>query len=163
MLNHFVGMGRIVGTPEMKVTQSGTNVTAFTIAIDRDYKSQSGEKVTDFLNVVAWRQTAEFVSRYFKKGSMICVEGSVNVRSYKDKDGNNRYVTEIIASQVHFTGEKQEQPSTAKFQNTEENSQTNKFEELSDQDDLPFWLNTIDFDGIKIILNKYTLINLKRH
>ena len=140
MLNYFVCMGRLTAKPELKVTQSGTSVTSFTIAVDRDYKSQSGEKVTDFLNCVAWKQTAEHIAKWFDKGSMICVEGSVNVRQYKDKDGNNRYATEIVASRAHFTGEKRDNsihPDT-KTSDLVNNNSAPAMEELSPDDDLPF-------------------------
>ena len=140
MLNYFVCMGRLTAKPELKTTQSGTSVTSFTIAVDRDYKSQSGEKVTDFLNCVAWKQTAEHIAKWFDKGSMICVEGSVNVRQYKDKDGNNRYVTEIVVSRAHFTGEKRDNsinPDT-KTSDLVNNNSMPAMEELSPDDDLPF-------------------------
>lgn len=141
MLNHFVGMGRITEKPELKSTPNGVNVTSFTIAVDRDYKSQNGEKVTDFLNCVAWKHTAEHIIKWFDKGSMICVEGAVNVRKYKDKDGNNRYVTEIVVDKVHFTGEKRNQSEQQTYvpnaYENNSNAQSN-FKELNEEDDLPF-------------------------
>ena len=106
MLNKIFIMGRLTRDPELRRTQSGTAVTSFSLAVDRDYKSQSGEKETDFIDVVAWRSTAEFVSKYFQKGSMIAIEGSLQTRQYQDKNGNNRTATEVLASQVSFCGGK---------------------------------------------------------
>ena len=141
MLNHWIGMGRVVSTPELKSTQSGVSVTSFTVAIDRDYKGQDGNKQTDWINVVAWRQTAEFVSRYFQKGSMICVEGAINTRSYTAQDGSKRTVTEVIADRVHFTGEKANAPqngSNAPANAPQYANAAQQFEEINSEDDLPF-------------------------
>ena len=88
MLNKIFIMGRLTRDPELRRTQSGTAVTSFSLAVDRDYKSQSGEKETDFIDVVAWRSTAEFVAKYFTKGRMAVVEGRLQIRDWKDKDGN---------------------------------------------------------------------------
>ena len=91
MLNRIVIMGRLTRDPELRRTQNGTAVTSFSVAVDRDFKSrESGEKATDFIDVVAWRQTAEFVCQYFTKGRMAVVEGRLQIRDWKDKDGNNR-------------------------------------------------------------------------
>lgn len=108
MLNHWTGMGRLTADPTFKMTQSGTSVVTFTVAIDRNIKSKDGERGTDFINVVAWNKTAEFIGTWFKKGSMIAVEGTVQTRSYTANDGSKRYVTEIIAERVHFAGGKKE-------------------------------------------------------
>lgn len=138
-LNHWVGMGRLTAKPELKTTPSGVSVATFTIAVDRDYKSQSGEKQTDFIQIVAWRQTAEFVTKYFDKGSLICVEGSLQVRSYNAQDGSKRFITEIMASGVHFTGEKRETATTpAEAYAQLATPQSSNFETLSTDDELPF-------------------------
>ncbi len=136
-LNRFIGMGRITAHPELKTTTTGKSVITFTIAIDRNVKAQNGEKETDFLNCVAWNKTAEFVSRYFGKGSMICVEGSVQTRSYSAQDGSKRYVTEIVADSVHFTGEKSNAPTTENSAPQYAQNTPPQFEEIKD-DDLPF-------------------------
>ena len=91
MLNRIVIMGRLVRTPELRTTQSGIPVTSFTLAVDRDFRNRdSGEKSTDFIDVVAWKQTAEFVCKYFTKGRMAVVDGRLQIREWKDRDGNNR-------------------------------------------------------------------------
>jgi len=103
MLNHIVIMGRLVRDPELRSTQSGVSVTSFTLAVDRDYKNRdSGEKETDFIDVVAWRGTAEFVCKYFTKGRMAIAEGRLQIRDWKDRDGNNRRSAEIVADNVYF-------------------------------------------------------------
>lgn len=103
MLNHIVIMGRLTRDPELRHTQSGIAVASFTVAVDRDYSSRdSGERQTDFINCVAWRSTGEFISKHFTKGSMIIVAGRLQVRSYADKDGNNRTAYEIVAENVYF-------------------------------------------------------------
>lgn len=103
MLNKIIVMGRLTKTPELKSTQSGVSVTSFTLAVDRDFKDkETGEKATDFIDVVAWRGTAEFVSKYFSKGRMAVVEGRLQLRDWKDKDGNNRRSAEINADNVYF-------------------------------------------------------------
>lgn len=141
MLNKWIGMGRLTAKPELKTTPSGTSVTSFTIAVDRDYKSQNGEKTTDFLNIVAWRQTAEFITKYFDKGNLILIEGSVNARSYKDQNGQNRYITEIVADKAQFTGQKKE---TEQMHTSESYSANTKqenvpqLEEITDEEELPF-------------------------
>ena len=102
-------MGRITQNLELKTTASGIPVTSFSIAVDRNYVKQGEERQTDFINVVCWRKQAEFVCRYFEKGSMIAIEGQLQTRTYQAKDGSNRYVTEVVADSVSFTGEKREQ------------------------------------------------------
>lgn len=103
MLNHIVVMGRLTRDPELRYTSSNIPVTSFTVAVDRDFgKSESGEKQTDFINVVAWRQTGEFVSKYFTKGSMAAVSGRLQIRDYTDRDGNKRTAAEIVADNVYF-------------------------------------------------------------
>ncbi len=108
MLNKIFIMGRLTRDPELRRTQSGTAVTSFSLAVDRDYKSQSGEKETDFIDVVAWRSTAEFVSKYFTKGRMAVVEGRLQIRDWKDKDGNNRRSAEVVADNVYFGDSKRD-------------------------------------------------------
>lgn len=109
MLNHIIIMGRLVRDPELRNTPSGTPVTSFTLAVDRDFKSRdSGERSTDFIDVVAWRQTAEFVNKYFSKGRMAVVEGRLQIRDWKDKDGNNRRSAEVIANNVYFGDSKRD-------------------------------------------------------
>lgn len=102
MLNKVVIQGRLTGEPELRTTTSGLSVTSFSIACNRSYKDEQ----TDFLNVVAWRQTAEFITKYFRKGSMILIEGSIQSRNYEDKNGNKRNLVEIVADNVHFCGSK---------------------------------------------------------
>lgn len=109
MLNLAVIMGRLTATPELKQTQSGIAVTTFTVAVQRSFTAANGEKQTDFLNVVAWKNQAEFVSKYFQKGQMIALKGSIQTRKYEDKDGNKRTAVEIVANEISFCGEKNEE------------------------------------------------------
>lgn len=102
MLNHITVMGRLTRDPELRRTGSGVAVASFTVAVDRDYTAQGQEKETDFIDCVAWRQTGEFVSKYFAKGRMIVVDGRLQIRSWKDKDGNNRRTAEIVADHCYF-------------------------------------------------------------
>lgn len=105
MLNRIILMGRLVRTPEMRTTQSGLSVTRFSLAVERDIRSQDAEeKNVDFIDVVAWRQTADFVCRYFKKGSMAAVEGRLQLRDWTDRAGNARRSAEVIAERVYFGG-----------------------------------------------------------
>ena len=109
MLNRIIIMGRLVRDPELRTTQSGIPVTSFTLAVDRDFKSrESGEKSTDFIDVVAWRQTAEFVCKYFTKGRMAVAEGRLQIREWKDRDGNNRRTAEVVADNVYFGDSKRD-------------------------------------------------------
>ena len=102
MLNHIVIMGRLTRDPELRRTGSGTAVAGFTVAVDRDYAAQGAEKETDFIDCVAWRQTGEFVSKYFSKGSMIVVSGRLQIRGWTDKDGNKRRSAEVVADSCYF-------------------------------------------------------------
>ena len=103
MLNKVFLQGRLVADPELSHTQSGVAMASFRIAVDRDFKDrETGEKKADFFNVVTWRQTAEFVSRYFSKGRMAVVEGKLQAREYTDRDGNRRFVTEVVADNIYF-------------------------------------------------------------
>ena len=108
MLNKIFIMGRLTRDPELRRTQSGTAVTSFSLAVDRDFKSQSGEKETDFIDVVAWRSTAEFVAKYFTKGRMAIVEGRLQIRPWTDKDGNNRRSAEVVADNIYFGDSKRD-------------------------------------------------------
>ena len=107
MLNVAVLTGRLCADPELRKTQSGVSVVSFCIAVDRRYKSGE-DRQADFINVTAWRSTAEFVDRYFRKGDMIALQGSIQTRKYQDKDGNNRTAVEVLAEQVHFAGSRRE-------------------------------------------------------
>ena len=109
MLNKIFIMGRLTRDPELRRTQAGTSVASFTLAVDRDFKDkQTGERTTDFIDVVAWRQTAEFVSRYFSKGRSAVVEGRLQIRDWTDKEGNKRRSAEVIADSVYFGDSKRE-------------------------------------------------------
>lgn len=108
MLNKIIVMGRLTRDPELRRTQSGLAVTSFSVACDRDFKNQAGEKETDFIDIVAWRNTAEFVSRYFTKGRMAVVEGRLQMRDWTDRDGNKRRSAEIVADNVYFGDSKKE-------------------------------------------------------
>lgn len=128
MLNRVTIMGRIVRDPELRRTQSGTAVTSFTLAVDRDFKSDNGERETDFIDCVAWRSTAEFVEKYFSKGRMAVVSGRLQIRSWTDKDGTKRRSAEIVAESVYFGDSKREDAAT----------QQETFAELPDDGELPF-------------------------
>ena len=107
-LNRIILMGRLTRDPELRRTQSGTPVTSFSLAVDRDFKSQSGEKETDFIDVVAWRGTAEFVCNYFTKGRMAVVEGRLQIRDWTDRDGGKRRSAEVVADNVYFGDSKRD-------------------------------------------------------
>jgi single-strand DNA-binding protein len=115
MLNHIITMGRLTRDPELRRTNSGVAVASFTIAVDRDRAPEGQEKETDFIDCVAWRGTAEFVEKYFKKGSMIALKGRLQIRSWTDKEGNKRRSAEIVADNVYF-GESKKQPQGYGFQ-----------------------------------------------
>ena len=128
MLNHIVLMGRLTADPELKRTPNNVAVTTFTLAVERDFKTQDGSKETDFFSIVAWRNTAEFVSKYFSKGRMAAVEGRLQTRKYQDKDGNNRTVTEILADNVYFGDSKNSTSNEPVFAEMDED----------DSDGIPF-------------------------
>ena len=116
MLNHITVMGRLTRDPELRRTGSGVAVVSFTVAVDRDFASKDGgEKETDFIDCVAWRQTGEFVSKYFTKGRMAIVSGRLQIRSYTDKDGNKRRAAEIVADNVYFGDSKKEESGHTGF------------------------------------------------
>ena len=145
-MNVAILMGRLTADPELRHTTSGIAVTSFALAIDRRFTKAGEEKQTDFINIVAWRQTAEFVANYFKKGQLVAVEGSIQSRKYQDKEGNNRTAFEVVASNVHFAESKRDnsgsgytpaarQPvAPTSFANTD----GSEFSEISGDDDLPF-------------------------
>ena len=109
MLNRIILMGRLTRDPELRHTQTGTAVASFTLAVDRDFKDRTtGEKATDFIDIVAWRQTAEFVSRFFTKGRMAVVEGRLQLRDWTDRDGNKRRSAEVVAENVYFGDSKRD-------------------------------------------------------
>ena len=137
MLNHITIMGRLTRDPELRRTGSGIAVASFTVAVDRDFSGrEGGEKETDFIDCVAWRQTGEFVSKYFTKGRMIVVSGRLQVRSWVDKDGNKRRSTEVIADNCYF-GDSKRDASTP--QSAPANAPGADFAELEDDDaQLPF-------------------------
>ncbi len=108
MLNCAVIMGRLTATPELRTTGTGISVTSFSVAVDRNFVKAGEERQTDFINVVAWRGTADFVTRFFTKGQMIAVQGSIQTRNYEDKNGNKRTAVEIVADNVSFCGSKSE-------------------------------------------------------
>lgn len=111
MLNHIILMGRLTRDPELRHTGSGVAVASFALAVDRDFKSQNGEKETDFIDITAWRNTAEFVSKYFSKGRMAVVSGRLQIRSYTDRDGIKRRAAEVVADNVYFGDSKRDSDS----------------------------------------------------
>lgn len=139
MMNRVMLQGRLVADPELRQTPSGVPVASFRIAVDRDFKNkETGEKETDFINVVAWRSTAEFISRSFTKGRMILVEGRLQIRKYTDKDGNNRTTAEVVADAVHFGDAKRDAAPSYSYTSTASHEKDD-FEELSEDDGrLPF-------------------------
>ena len=138
MLNNAVIMGRICNDLELRKTQSGIDVTRFTVAVDRGYAKQGEEKKTDFIPVTAWRGTAEFVSRYFKKGSMIAVQGAIQTGSY-EKDGVKRNTFEIVADNVSFCGGKNDGQGDNSPQIKPQGTETAHYDtSYNDMDDLPF-------------------------
>lgn len=149
MLNKIVLMGRLVRDPELRNTPSGAAVANFTLAVDRDFKNkETGEKETDFINIQAWRNTAEFVSKYFTKGRMAIVEGRLQVRNYTDKEGNKRIATEVVAESVYFgdsqtksNDDEEDEPVSKKASAAKKTSKAKKpddMEELDVEGDLPF-------------------------
>lgn len=127
MLNRIVIMGRLTRDPELRRTGSGVAVASFTLAVDRDFTGKDGEKETDFIDCVAWRQTGEFVSKYFTKGRMACVSGSLQLRDWTDKDGNKRRTAQVVADNVHFADSKRDNASSEMA-----------YTEIEDDDDWPF-------------------------
>lgn len=108
-MNKFIGVGRLTRDPELRMTQNQIPVCSFTIAIDRNHKGSDGERQADFINCVAWRERADFISKYFQKGSRIIVVGSIQTRTYDDKDGNKRTATEAVIDEIYFGESKRDQ------------------------------------------------------
>lgn len=136
MLNKVVIMGRFTKDPELRRTGSGTAVTSFSLACDRDFKSQSGDKETDFIEVVAWKNAAEFVSKYFSKGRMAVVEGRLQIRDWVDKDGGKRRSAEIVADNVYFGDSKLDSDSA--YSAPAHGGQTDFAEIGAEDGELPF-------------------------
>ena len=153
MLNVVAIMGRLVADPELRTTTQGHSVCSFRIACDRSYVQQGQQRQADFIDIVAWRQQADFVSKYFQRGSMIAVEGSLQTRQYQDKNGNNRTAVEVVANNISFAGAKRQDSQSAPSyeQQTASHVQQAKapqpaytqgsmddFAVIDDNDDLPF-------------------------
>lgn len=157
MLNCAVIMGRLVADPELRTTPNGISVTSFCVAVDRSFVKAGEERKADFINVVAWRQTADFVTRYFHKGSMIAVQGSIQTRSYEDKNGNKRTAVEIVADNVSFCGSKSEQgggnryeaqqPASPSYQSGDSGS-FSVLPSNDDNDGMPFGGASDEDDGL---------------
>ena len=155
-LNKVVLAGRMTADPELKQTASGVSVLSFTIAVSRSYVSKSseqGERQADFVNVVAWRNTAEFISKYFRKGSAICVTGSIQTRNWQDQQGQKRYATEVVADEVNFVDSKNDNTTSRQSNGgagympesyggapviSGSDNGAPRFEEMANDDDLPF-------------------------
>ena len=146
MINTAVIMGRLTADPELRTTSTGIETCRFTVAVDRSFQKSGEERKADFITVLAWRQTARFVSSYFHKGSMIAVEGSIQTGNYTDKDGKKIYTFEVVASNVSFCGSKSEsQPANNNFlppvqpaAPSYSNGSTSDFDEIVGDEDLPF-------------------------
>ncbi|NLG92443.1 MAG: single-stranded DNA-binding protein [Clostridiales bacterium] len=151
MLNVAVLMGRLVADPELRHTPNDISVTSFTLAVDRSYVKAGAERQADFIDVVAWRSTADFVCKYFHKGQLVAVQGSIQTRTYTDKEGNKRKAFEVVADNVHFAESKRDsagtqgnnyhsKPDTALEQSDPAyaSGDTGDFEEIPLDDDLPF-------------------------
>lgn len=136
MLNHITLMGRLTRDPELRRTGSGIAVASFTLAVDRDYKGQNGEKECDFIDIVVWRNTAEFVSKYFDKGSMAVVSGRLQIRGWTDKEGNKRRSAEVLANGVYFGSSKRSNDSGGYDRPSNEEPEFSMLED--DDSDLPF-------------------------
>lgn len=148
MINNVVLMGRLVATPELRNTPSGVAVLSFSLAVERSFARAGEQRQADFIDCVAWRNTAEFISKYFQKGSMIAITGSIQTRTYDDKNGNKRKATEILVDQASFCGSKAETgtsagsyaapaapaPAAPSFATGSDGD----FEEIAGDDDLPF-------------------------
>lgn len=137
MLNVAVLTGRLCADPELKQTQSGVSVVTICVAVDRRFKSGE-DRQADFINVTAWRNTAEFISKYFHKGDMIALHGSIQTRKYQDKDGNNRTAFEVLAEQVHFVGGKKDSAPQPRVEEKAPASAQSFMDVTVDDGDLPF-------------------------
>lgn len=135
MLNKIILMGRLTADPEIKQTQSGINTVSFSIACERDYAASGEKRQVDFINIVAWRQTAEVISKYFSKGRMIAIEGRLQTRDYTDANGNKHYLTEVVANRAYFADSKPDWQTKSDIKSQE---QTAEYEEIDDDEDVPF-------------------------
>ena len=135
-INKTILGGRLTGDPELKQTPSGVAVCSFSLAVNRKYSKEGEQQQADFINCVAWRQTAEFISRYFKKGSSLCIVGNIQTRTWADQNNQKRYATEVMVDEALFVDGKSDGQATGgpSFQTAPEP----KFEELKEDDDLPF-------------------------
>ena len=143
MLNKVFVQGRMTADTELRHTQNGVAVATFRLAVTRDFKEKDGERKADFISVVCWRGTAEFVSRFFQKGSLAVVEGRLQVRDYTDRDGNKRFITEVIADNVYFSESRKRDDTEQTYQAGGDTEQTypssgEQFGDISDNEDLPF-------------------------
>lgn len=142
MLNHITIMGRLTRDPELRYTQSNTPVAAFTLAVDRDYQPGGSEKQTDFIECVAWRKTAEFISKYFQKGSMAVVSGRLQIRGWTDKEGKKRTTAEVVVDSIYFgESRKREESGLDPYGYDDEGNKygASPFQEIGDEDgELPF-------------------------
>lgn len=143
MLNCVTLMGRLVADPELRTTTSGKSVATFRIAVDRSFVKQGEQRQADFITIVAFGSTADFVSRYFSKGSMIAIQGRIQTRSYEDSNGNKRTAFEVVATEVSFCGSKNEGSNNSENPNSSPSTPAyspapTDFEEIGDDDDLPF-------------------------
>lgn len=147
MINTAILMGRLTADPELRHTSSDIAVTTFTLAVDRDYVKSGSERHTDFIDIVCWRNTAEFVSKYFHKGMLVAVQGSIQTRNYEDKQGNKRKAFEIVADNVHFAEPRKDNGNTQQYSGQESHpsrveptapADNGDFVEIDGDDDLPF-------------------------
>ena len=147
MINNVVLMGRLVATPELRSTGTGVSVASFTMAVDRAYAKQGEQRQADFIDCVAWRNTAEFITRYFQKGSMIAITGNIQTRTYEDKNGIKRKAVEVVVDSASFCGSKAESGTTGGYSAPAApaapapsftSGSESDFEEISEDDDLPF-------------------------
>lgn len=137
-LNKVILGGRMTADPELKTTQAGVSVLSFTIAVNRR-RTKDGEQMSDFITCVAWKERAELISKYFRKGSCICIVGEIQVRKWQDADGNNRYATEVLVSEVNFVDSKSEsQSAPASYMPEAYTAPAAGFEEITGDEDLPF-------------------------
>ena len=138
MINNVVLMGRLVAAPELRSTGTGISVTSFTLAVERAYAKSGEQRQADFIDCVAWRNTAEFITKYFQKGSMIAITGSIQTRNYEDKNGNKRKAVEILVDNASFCGSKAETGTGGYPAPSFTSGSESDFEEISEDDDLPF-------------------------
>lgn len=137
MLNHIVLMGRLTKDPELRYTQNGVARASFSLAVDRDYKDPSGERKTDFIEIAAWRNIAEYAAKYFSKGRMAVVHGSLQVRDYTDQNGNKRRIAEVLAESMYFADSRKSEEKPAAY--TPAASMPNEYPPFNDMDDdLPY-------------------------